>query len=118
MSATNAAKPVNVTLDTFQSEIIDSEIPVVIDFWAPWCGPCRMIGPVLERLAGTYAGRVKVAKINVDQERQLAGEFRIQGIPTLVALHGDKVVGHMVGFGGEKALEQLFEQIVSGQAAA
>ena len=102
---------VHVTRDNFDQEIVQSEIPVVVDFWAPWCGPCRAIGPVLEELSETYKGRVKVAKVNVDEEAELAGTFRVQSIPTLTAMRGKEVVDVQVGFGGRPALEKLFEKL-------
>ena len=102
-------KPIQVTADNFKQEVAESTIPVVIDFWAPWCGPCRAIGPVLEELASKYAGRVRVAKVNIDAEPELANSFRVQSIPTLAALKGNEVVDVQVGFGGRPALEGLFE---------
>ena len=110
-------KPVPVTADTFEAEVMASPIPVVLDFWAPWCGPCRAIGPILDELAGAYAGKVKVAKINTDEEPELAGAFRISGIPTLYVMDQGKIAGHMVGFGGRGRLVALFEQLAEAAAA-
>jgi thioredoxin 1 len=106
-----SAAPVHVTAEAFESEVIKSEQPVVIDFWAPWCGPCRSIGPVLDKLAARYDGQVKVAKVNVDEQPELANAFKITGIPTLYVMQKGEVIGHMVGFGGAKALEDLFAQL-------
>jgi len=108
---TKNESPIHVTTASFDREVADSTLPVVIDFWAPWCGPCKAIGPILEEMAQRYAGTVKVAKVNVDEEPALAAAFRVQGIPTLVALHEREVVDVQVGFSGAKALESLFEQV-------
>ncbi len=100
----------NITDAEFQAKVLDSDVPVILDFWAPWCGPCRLIAPVLEELVGTYDGRIKVAKINVDQNRSVPSQYGIQGIPTTIAFKGGQVVGKMVGFRGRQGVVQLFEQ--------
>ena len=102
-----------VSLNGFEEEVIQSELPVVIDFWAPWCAPCHAIAPLLEQLAEQYAGRVKVVKINVDEEQGLASIFRISGIPTLIAIHGDQVVHTQVGLSAPDALKSLFAGLAS-----
>jgi len=109
---------VHVTTQAFENEVIKAEQPVVIDFWAPWCGPCRAIGPVLDRLSVSYEGQVKVAKVNVDEEPALADAFKVTGIPTLYVMFQGKAVGHMVGFGGAKALEDLFAELSKLDAEA
>ncbi len=102
---------VHVTSATFETEILQSAEPVLIDFWAPWCGPCLAVAPVLDELAITYAGKVKVAKINVNEEPGLATEFRVRGIPTLYAVFDGQVVDQMVGFGGKRALAKAFAKL-------
>lgn len=99
-----------VTQSTFQTEVLAQELPVVIDLWAPWCGPCRSVGPILDELAVTYEGRVKVVKVNVDDEPQLAGVFRVQSIPTILVMRSRTVTDGQVGFAGRAALEGLFER--------
>ena len=89
---------IQVTESTFRKEVAESPVPVVVDLWAPWCGPCRSMAPVLDDLAVRYAGRVKVVKVNVDEEPGLAEAFKVQGIPTLVVVRGNKVVDTQVGF--------------------
>ena len=90
-----------ITKDNFEKEIINSELPVLLDFWAPWCAPCRMIAPVIAQVAEKYAGKAKVGKVNVDEENDLAAAFGIVSIPTLVVLKGEKVVSRATGFRSE-----------------
>ena len=110
--------PVTVSEDTFRSEVLEARLPVLVDFWAEWCGPCRAIAPILEDLATQYAGRVKVAKVDVDAEPGLAGQYGIRSIPTLLAFeHGD-VRDQQIGFPGAAALEDLFARLAAGGATA
>lgn len=104
---------VKVTTDNFETEVLKSSEPVLIDFWAPWCGPCRMIAPVLDELAPQYQGRVKVAKVNVDEEPALAQAFRVRGIPTLCAVKDGAVVDEIVGFGGKQMLVDAMEKLAN-----
>ena len=115
---TTENKPIQVTTDSFETEVINSTVPVGVDFWAPWCGPCRAVGPVLEELATRYAGKVKVAKVNVDDEPELANAFQIRSIPTLAAMQNKEVVDLQVGFGGRPALEALFDKLAGEKAEA
>lgn len=110
--------PEAVTLENFEERVQNAGIPVVVDFWAPWCAPCRAVAPMLDELAETYAGKVRVAKVNVDEQPDLAQVFRITGIPTLVAVRGTKVVTTQVGLSGRGALEQLFEQLAAAEKSA
>lgn len=88
---------IEVTDANFETEVIQSEIPVLVDFWADWCAPCRMVAPVLEELASELAGRVKVAKLNVDANRETAAKYDIMSIPTIVLFKEGKVVKQVVG---------------------
>ncbi len=87
-----------ITHDNFEEEVLGSEVPVLLDFWAPWCGPCRMIAPVIEDVAKEYEGKVKVGKVNVDEENALAAAFRVASIPTLVVVKDGAVVAGAVGY--------------------
>ena len=87
---------INIKKNNFQNEVLNSEMPVLLDFWAPWCGPCRMVSPIVDEIA-TERGDIKVGKVNVDEERELAGQFGVMSIPTLVVIKGGRVVNQMVG---------------------
>ena len=87
-----------LTSDNFETEVIASDIPVLVDFWAPWCGPCKMLGPVIEQLAEEYEGKVKVGKVNVDDEGELAMEYGIESIPSVLYFKDGKVVEQSLGF--------------------
>ena len=104
-------QPIHVTSNDFQSQVLEAETPVVVDFWAPWCGPCKAIGPVLDELAGQYSGTIKVAKVNVDEEPELANRYGVRGIPTLMVVQQGETTDQMVGFAGRGALESLFSKI-------
>lgn len=88
---------IQITDAQFAEEVLNSDIPVVVDFWAPWCGPCKMIAPVLEDVAAEFAGKVKVVKLNVDENQETAPKYNVRGIPTLLVVKGGEVVATKVG---------------------
>ena len=98
---------------SFNREVLDSGLPVVVDFWAPWCGPCRMIGPIMEKLSGQYAGRFKFCKINVDENPLSASQYQAMSIPLLVFFKNGSEVGRSVGALPESALRSKIEQVFS-----
>lgn len=109
MTSNALDKPVVVTDANFKQEVLDSPLPVIVDFWAPWCGPCRMIAPVLESIAKKHAGKIKVAKMNVDENPQTPTHYFIQAIPTLIIFSSGKPVDKIVGALPQAALEKRLE---------
>ncbi len=88
---------INLTKQTYDGEVLQSNVPVLVDFWAPWCGPCRMVGPVISEIADEYEGRIKVGKVNVDEEGELASANAVVSIPTVMLFSEGKLVGKLVG---------------------
>jgi thioredoxin 1 len=93
---------------SFESSVLQAKGSVVVDFWAPWCGPCKMVGPVLEKMAGEYAAKVTVAKVNVDQNQELAARYGIMSIPTVILFEDGKVKAQLVGARSQKDYEREF----------
>ncbi|MBI3542881.1 MAG: thioredoxin [Deltaproteobacteria bacterium] len=94
----------------FESDVLKSNVPVLIDFWAEWCGPCRALGPTIDELADQFAGKVKVMKMNVDENPGVPGKYRIRGIPTLIMFKGGQVVDQLVGAHPKATIAQLIEK--------
>ena len=105
--------PIVVSDATFAAEVLNSDLPVLVDLWAPWCGPCRMIAPVVEKLAADYAGRLKVAKLNVDDHPRTPGMYQVQGIPTLLIFRGGQMIDRIVGAAPEPMLRSRVEAALS-----
>jgi len=106
------AAPVHVTDATFAREVMGSDLPVMVDFWAAWCGPCRMIAPALEKLAAEYAGRVRIAKLNVDENQRTASQHQVQSIPTLLLVKQGRIVDRIVGALPEAQLRVQMERLL------
>ena len=109
---------IEINTANFEAEVLQSAQPVLVDFWAEWCGPCKMIGPVLEEIGGEYAGRAKVAKVNVDHNPELAERYRVQAIPTLLFFANGKVQHQSVGAAGKKAIVAKLDSLLAAPAAA
>ena len=101
---------VELTDANFEQEVLEEKVPVLVDFWAEWCGPCRIVGPVVEKLAEQYAGRVKVGKLNVDSNPKYATEYRVTGIPTMHPFKDGKVVDTVVGAVPEEHLRKMLDK--------
>ncbi|MDP3723890.1 MAG: thioredoxin [Candidatus Omnitrophota bacterium] len=102
-----------VTESNFEQEVLQAGTPVLVDLWAAWCGPCRMIAPVVEELAATYTGKVKMGKLNVDEHPQVAAQFRIMNIPTLLLFKGGKEVDRIVGVVPKEELVRRIEKALT-----
>lgn len=106
-----AENVIELTDATFDEVVHNSDVPVLVDFWAPWCGPCKMISPIIAELATEYQGKVKICKINTDESRDSAIEFGIQAIPTIILFKGGQVEKKWVGMIGKKDMTQAIEQL-------
>ncbi|MGB5105281.1 MAG: thioredoxin [Candidatus Zixiibacteriota bacterium] len=98
---------------TFEAEVVNSSVPVIVDFWAEWCGPCRMIAPILDEIAASYAGRLKVVKVDVDSNSQTASQFSVMSIPTLLFFKNGKVQDQVVGALPKKMLQEKVEKFLA-----
>ena len=105
-------EPINVTDAAFEKTVLQSDLPVIVDFWAPWCGPCRMVAPTLEKLAKEYDGKMVIAKVNTDENPEWAMKFGVQGIPTMLFVHNGKVAHTQVGALPEGMLRQVVTQFL------
>ena len=107
------AHPINVTDDTFDEEVIKSEVPVLVDFWAEWCAPCKIIAPIVEELAGEYDGKIKFAKLDVDTNPKVATTYGIRGIPTLLIFSGGSPVDQVVGAVPKGTLKSRLDKVAA-----
>lgn len=101
-----------VTDSNFNEKVVSSKGPVLVDFWAPWCGPCKMAEPVLEELSTIYTGKVDFAKLNVDENPNITGSLGVMSIPTTILFKDGKEVGRQIGFAGKKAFEDLIQKVL------
>jgi thioredoxin 1 len=102
----------NVTTASFQADVLDNPKPVMVDFWAEWCGPCKALGPKIDEMSTTYAGKVKFMKMDVDSNQQVPAQFGIRGIPTLIVFKGGKMVDQLVGNQPKEVIEKLLSKVV------
>jgi thioredoxin 1 len=104
---------VNLTQDNFVKEVLESSTPILVDFWAEWCGPCKMIAPVLDELADEYDGRVRIGKVNIDNEQGLAAEYGVRAIPTLLLFQKGQVAEQIVGLKSKRDLKNSFDKVAA-----
>ena len=112
MSQTHAAQ--NVTAESFDAEVLQSGLPVLVDIWAAWCAPCRQIAPLVEQLAGEYEGRAKIVKLDMDAEREIGLRYEVQAIPTLLFFKGGELVDRFIGVKSKKDLADRLDQLIAG----
>lgn len=103
----------HISEQTFQQQVLQSPLPVLVDFYADWCGPCRMLAPTLEKLAGEFAGRVAIVKVNIDDNPKLAGQYRVESIPTLMVVANGEILAQKAGLLPEAGLRHFLEQIAA-----
>jgi thioredoxin 1 len=109
---------VELNENSFETEVLKAELPVLVDFYAPWCGPCKMLAPMLEQMASEFEGRIKFVKINVDDAQDLASTYGITGVPTLALFHSGQQIDAVVGLPGVRALRTRLEQAVAATTQA
>jgi len=106
-------EPIHVTDSAFEKAILKSEIPVIVDFWAPWCGPCKMVAPTLDKFAKEFSGKLLIAKVNTDENQEWASRYGVQGIPTMLLVSGGKIIHRQVGALPEPILRELITQFLN-----
>jgi len=106
-------EPIHVTDAAFEKAVLQSPLPVIVDFWAPWCGPCRMVAPILDKIAKEYAGKLVVSKVNTDENGEWATKFGVQGIPTMLFVAGGKIVHQQVGAVPEPYLRDMVDEFLN-----
>lgn len=111
-------EPIHVTDAAFEKVVLKSTVPVIVDFWAPWCGPCRMVAPILDKIAKEQAGKLIIAKVNTDEDSEWAIKYGVQGIPTMLFFMNGKVVRTQVGALPEQMLRRVIDQFLSSIAVA
>ena len=102
-----------ITDDNFDTEVLESELPVLVDFWAEWCGPCKMISPIVEEIASDYNGKVKVGKVNIDYNQQVAMTYGIRGIPALLVFKSGSVANQIVGAVPKNHITQILDEVIT-----
>ena len=107
----SSANILTLTADNFSKEVLQSSQPTLVDFWAEWCGPCKMLGPILDELADEYAGRVKIGKVNVDDSQTLAAQYGIRSIPTLLLFNQGQIADQLVGLRSKRELVASFDRL-------
>jgi thioredoxin 1 len=105
-------EPIKVTDAAFEKTVLESSLPVVVDFWAPWCGPCKMVAPILDKIAEEFAGKIIVAKVNTDENSEWAMKYGVQGIPTMLLIFEGKIVNRQVGALPEPMLREVIDQFM------
>src|SRR6188768_2053744 len=115
ISSTIMNEPININAASFEKAVLQSPVPVLVDFWAPWCGPCQMIAPILHEIAGESAGRFRITKVNVDDEPELMQRFKIRGIPALLFFSGGELRHQIAGLTAKKVIVDQLESLAKPQ---